>query len=393
MRRLTFSRFAWGLLFYNLAVIVWGAFVRASFSGDGCGAHWPNCGAALLPDLQHKPMMIEFAHRASSGLVLVFVLVMFVWALVKYPRNHPVRIASLASLLFTISEALVGAVLVKYQLVAHNPSVYRAFVISVHLTNTFLLLGALTLTAWWASGNAPIRVSRQGALGYALLLGFVGTLILGISGAITALGDMLFPAASLLQGLHDDLSPTAHFLVRLRLFHPLIATSVGLYLVLISGLASHLRPSESSRRFARWMGIAFFVEMSAGVINYLLKAPVWMQLVHLLLADGVWIVLVLVSAAALADNVLHTETIPSDPESERRREALGVATWKDYIALTKPRVISLLLFTTIAAMFIARPGFVTANGWHGVVLLFAVFVGGYMAGRGECDQYGDRSGY
>ena len=379
MRRLTFSRFAWGLLVYNLAVIVWGAFVRASFSGDGCGAHWPNCGGSVLPNLQQKPMMIEFAHRASSGLALVLVGVLFVWALKTYPRNHHVRLAALASLLFTISEALVGAVLVLYKLVAHNPSIYRALAISLHLTNTFLLLGALTLTAWWASGGARIRLTRQGALGYALLLGFVGTVILGISGAITALGDMLFPAASLLQGLHDDLSPTAHFLVRLRLFHPMIATSVGLYLLLIAGLASHLRPSENSRRFARWMGIAFFVEMGAGILNYLLKAPVWMQLVHLLLADAVWIVLILVTASAFADDVLHVETVTQDPEAVREREALGAAMWQDYVALTKPRVISLLLFTTIAAMFIARPGFLTANGWHGVVLLFAVGIGGYMA--------------
>lgn len=379
MSRFSFPRFAWGLLIYNLAVIVWGAFVRASFSGDGCGAHWPNCGGAVLPDLQQKPMLIEFVHRVSSGLALVLAAVLLVWAILKYPRNHPVRLGAIASFLFTISEALVGAVLVLYKLVAHNPSAYRALAISLHLTNTFLLLGALTLTAWWASGNAPIRWSRQGALGYALALGLIATLILGVSGAITALGDMLFPSASLMQGLHDDLSPTAHFLVRLRLFHPLIATSVGLYLLLVAGLASHLRPSENSRRFARWIAISFFVQMGAGVLNYLLKAPIWMQLVHLILADGVWIVLVLMTACALSDNVIHIETAAEDPEFDRQRELLGAATWKDYVALTKPRVISLLLFTTLAAMFIARPGFVTTGGWHGVLLLFAVALGGYMA--------------
>lgn len=379
MRRLNFSQFAWGLLVYNLAVIVWGAFVRASFSGDGCGAHWPNCGPTGLPDAHQKPMLIEFAHRASSGLVLILVCVLFVWALIRYPRAHPVRHAALASLLLTITEALLGAVLVKYQLVAHNPSVSRAVTMSLHLTNTFLLLGALTLSAWWGSGQPAVRLKRQGALGFALLLGVIGTLILGISGAITALGDMLFPATTLLQGLHEDLAPTAHFLVRLRLFHPLIATSVGLYLLLVSGLATHLRPSENSRRFARWMGIAFFAQMAIGVINYFLKAPIPMQLIHLLLADAVWIVLVLVSVAALADNALQVETVVSDPEFERQRVELGAATWQDYIALTKPRVISLLLFTTIAAMFIARPGFVVEGGLHGVILLFSVFIGGYMA--------------
>ncbi len=379
MRRLSFSGFAWGLLVYNLAVIVWGAFVRASFSGDGCGAHWPNCGAAVLPNLQHRPMLIEFVHRASSGLVLVLAGILFVWALKRYPRNHPVRLAALGVWLFTVSEAILGAILVLYKLVAHNPSIYRAAAISLHLTNTFLLLAALTLTAWWAAGNPFVRLSRQGALGSALLLGAVATLILGVSGAITALGDMLFPAATFLQGLHDDLSPTAHFLVRLRLFHPLIATSVGLYLVLVSGLASHLRPSENSRLFARLMGVAFVAEMALGIVNYFLRAPVWMQLVHLLFADAVWIILVLVSASALADNALQVETIPSEPEFERQRAELGAATWRDYVALTKPRVISLLLFTTIAAMFIAKPDFVSHGSWHGVALLIVVGIGGYMA--------------
>ena len=379
MRRLSFSRFAWGLLVYNLFVIAWGAYVRASFSGDGCGAHWPNCGSAMFPDTQHRPMVIEFIHRVSSGLAIALAIALFLWAVRRFPRNHPVRLAALASVLFTFSEAIIGAVLVLYKLVAHNPSIYRALAISMHLTNTFLLLGSLTLTAWWASGQPAVRLTRQGALGFALLIGVIGTLILGVSGAITALGDMLFPAASLMQGLHDDLAPTAHFLVRLRLFHPLIATSVGLYLVLVSGLASHLRPSENSRAFARLMGFAFFVQMGAGVLNYLLKAPIWMQLVHLLLADGVWIVLVLVTASALADNALQVETVVADAEFERQREALGAANWKDYIALTKPRVISLLLFTTLAAMFIARPGFIGEGGWHGVALLLAVAVGGYMA--------------
>ena len=378
MRGFTFARFAWGLLVYNLLVIAWGAFVRASFSGDGCGAHWPNCGPATFTTF-HGPRLIEFIHRATSGLAILLVIVLCAWSFIQFPRKHPVRMASLGALLFTFSEAIIGAILVLYRLVAHNPSIYRAMAISLHLTNTFVLLGMLTLAGWWASGQPAVRLRRQGALGFALWLGVIGTLVLGVSGAITALGDMLFPATSLLQGLHDDLAPTAHFLVRLRLFHPLIATSVGLYLLLVSALASHLRPSENTRLFARWMGAIFFAQMGLGAINYLLKAPIWMQLTHLLFADFVWIVLVLVCASALADNVLQVETAALEPEFERRRLELGAATWKDYVALTKPRVISLLLFTTIAAMFIARPGFVMAGGWHGLFVLFAVGIGGYMA--------------
>src|SRR5579872_6022254 len=379
MRRDRFVVFAWALLAYNIAVIAWGAFVRASFSGDGCGAHWPNCGSAVFPDAHHLPMVIEFVHRVSSGLAILLVIALAICAWTAFPARHPVRRAALAAVAFTFSEALIGAILVLYKYVAHNPSIYRALAMSMHLTNTFVLLACLTLTAWWASGYRAIRLKGQGPLGFALALGLAGALILGISGAITALGDMLFPAKSLLQGLHDDLAPTANLLVRLRLFHPLIATSVGLYLLLLAGLASHLRPSPNTGRFARWIGVAFFVQMAAGFLNYLLKAPVGMQLVHLLLADATWIVLVLLAASALAEDVTQVEAASADPEFELRRIALGAAGWRDYVALTKPRVISLLLFTTLAAMFIARPAFAAASHGRGLLLLLAVAIGGYMA--------------
>ncbi|HXG24775.1 MAG TPA: heme o synthase [Chthonomonadales bacterium] len=371
-----FAIYAWGVLGYNLAVILWGAYVRATGSGAGCGNHWPLCNGAVVPRPERVETLIEFTHRAMSGLTLAAVMVLLVWAFRAFPKGHRVRKGALFTLLFTLSEALVGAGLVLLDLVEDNASAARAIWMAGHLVNTFFLLAVITLTAWWGSGGRPIRLRGQGAVGYALGLALLGTLILAVSGAITALGDTLFPARTLVEGLNQDFSPTAHFLIRLRVLHPLIALSIGLYLLLIAGLVTHLRPAWETRRFGRWMAGLFLAQILAGALNWLFHAPVTMQMLHLLLADAIWICLILLTATALAEGVPQVELVLEEPfvppitpgpTSQRK------ASWKQYLLLTKPRVISLLLFTTLTAMFAA------ARGWPGLCLLVAVSIGGYMA--------------
>jgi heme A synthase len=121
--------------------------------------------------------------------------------------------------------------------------------------------------------------------------------VLGVSGAIAALGDTLFPASSLAAGLAQDLDPTANIFLRLRLFHPLIAAAVGAWLLFYALSSASRRPDVASRAWT--LVVLLAVQIVAGVVNLLLLAPVWMQIVHLLLADLLWITLVLLSAAAL----------------------------------------------------------------------------------------------
>jgi heme A synthase len=300
MRINNFAKYAWGVLAYNLIVILWGAYVRATSSGAGCGSHWPLCNGVVIPRQPQIETVIEFTHRLMSGLSLLLVVVMFIWAFRSFNRGNTVRLGSTLSLIFIITEALVGAGLVLFQWVAHDASVGRAISIVIHLLNTFMLLAALTLTAWWASGGKPIRVQGKGLSAWLLGIGILGTLIMGASGAIAALGDTLFPAVSLLSGIQQDFSPTAHFLIRLRLFHPTIAIIVGIFLIISVGVIN-LRTSDSTvRRFARLLSVIIAVQLGAGFINVLLLAPVWMQIIHLLLADLVWILLILLSAAHFA---------------------------------------------------------------------------------------------
>jgi protoheme IX farnesyltransferase len=416
MARMRFHQYAWGLLAYNLLVILGGAFVRASMSGDGCGNHWPNCNGALLPDFGQAKTLIEFSHRASTGLLLPLILVLVVWVFRAQPKGQPARAAAVFALLLTLLEAGIGAGLVLYRLVAHDQSVSRAIVMPAHLVATFLLLMSLALTAWWgqpavsdATGcGRTLRLKGQGAMGWALGLGLLATLALGVSGAITALGDTLFPASSVgahVLGTHGGapVPSSTHFLIGLRVYHPLIAMSAGLYLILIAALAMRLRPSPQVERFGRMVVTLFLLQMGAGLLNLGLLAPIWMQLVHLLLADLFWVSLVLLAAAALAEGVPHVELATLGPavmgaamegvkggagEGVRQRPAhplvpasgahtRGAASWKEYLALTKPRVVSLLLFTTLTAMAIAAGGEGVPGPSLGLYL--AVAIGFYMA--------------
>jgi heme A synthase len=295
-----FAKFAWFVVFYNILVVLWGAFVRATGSGAGCGSHWPSCNGVVIPREPALETMIEFTHRMTSGLALIFVAVMLVWALRTYPKGSQVRRMAVFSAFFIITEALVGASLVLFGWVGDDDSVARAISISVHLVNTFLLLGFLTLTAWYASGGKPFTWKGGGLVRTALAIGLLGMMVLGVTGAITALGDTLFPAGSLMEGVREDFSPTAHFLIRLRVIHPLFAIILGFYLGLVGGLLRMTSTDRTVQRFALGLVVLFVVQLFAGLVNLLLLAPVWMQIVHLLLADLVWITLILLSATSLS---------------------------------------------------------------------------------------------
>jgi heme A synthase len=286
----SFARYAWGVLLYNLLVIVWGAYVRATGSGAGCGSHWPLCNGEVVPRSAGAATMIEFTHRLTSGLALILVAVLAIWAFRAFPRKHPVRTGAAVSLALILVEALLGAGLVLFRYVAENASAGRAIYLSAHLVNTLLLLGAITMTAWWASaGNRAVFRRWRGALA----VGFALSLVLGVSGAIAALGDTLFPPSPVRE--------STHALVRLRLLHPLIAVIACAYLAGMAWIASARFGLRRNAHALLWL---IAVQLAAGVVNVLLLAPVWMQLVHLLLADLVWIALVLLAA----------ETSPAKPE-------------------------------------------------------------------------------
>lgn len=298
------SRFAWGVLAYNLLVVAWGAFVRASGSGAGCGAHWPLCNGEVVPRPKRLETVIELSHRVTSGVSVLLVLALYLVLRRALPRGHVARRASLAAMLLSFGEALIGGALVLLELVAHEKSLKRAVSSVLHLGNTFLLLAALVLAAWLlrdaalarAPSAPPLRAAREPA---ALLVRVVAAvamgalLAIGATGAIAALGDTLFPASSLREGMMQDISPTAHAFLRLRALHPLLAVGSAAALIASTALFRVLRPAPRVLRLSRVLTACFLTQLGLGLLNLVLLAPVWMQLVHLLAADVVWMSLVL----------------------------------------------------------------------------------------------------
>ncbi|MBC7912346.1 MAG: COX15/CtaA family protein [Pyrinomonadaceae bacterium] len=311
-----FANYAWFVVAYNLFVILWGAYVRASGSGAGCGSHWPLCNGEVLPRSPQTATLIELTHRITSGLSLLLVIGLVVWAFRVFAKKHPVRRGAMLSLFFIITEALIGAGLVLFELVADNASIARAMFMSVHLINTFTLMAFLALTAWWASGGQFVRLKEQGFIIWLLGLALFGMLALAVSGAVAALGDTLFPSNSLAQGLSDDFSPTAHLLIRLRLLHPVLALTVGCITLLVAGLVNFLRPGGWVRFWMLTVTALVVVQLGAGLLNVALLAPIWLQLVHLLLADFLWLAMVLLTASALAHTAkeLSVEELSLRPE-------------------------------------------------------------------------------
>lgn len=287
-----FAWFAWAVLAYNLPLIVWGAFVRVSFSGDGCGAHWPTCNGQVVPSQMAKPMLIEFTHRMMTGLDTIAVIALCVWAFQVFPKRHAVRLYSVLSLLFLFVEALLGAGLVLFRYVAKDQSSGRAWYLSAHLTNTMLLLACLTITAWLAR-NSLAQVRLRG-ISKTMVAAILITAFVSITGAIAALGDMLHPVTSLGEGVRQDFSTTSSLLVRLRILHPFIAVLGAVYIILAAVRTMRGRDENSPVRIAAARVVVLTIfQLALGALNLSLLAPIWMQLIHLLVADLVWIAIVM----------------------------------------------------------------------------------------------------
>jgi heme a synthase len=312
-RRAWFARFGFAVLAFNFLVVAWGAYVRASGSGAGCGRHWPKCNGEVVPTVKSAATFIEFAHRATSGLALVSVMVVLVAARVLYPKRSSVRFFALLSAIFMVMEALLGAGLVLFEYVAKDASMKRALSMSLHLCNTFCLMGCIAATAYVAQREISPRLSPR------KLWPLLGMLPVGVSGAIAALGDTLFPHASLGDGLRADLG-AGHIFLKLRVLHPFFAiVSAALLLAFLAlALKRHGGSSGSSsgssasplRRLAALAKGLMIGQILLGLVNVLLLAPVPIQLTHLLLADAIFVavflfILELLSAPAVAGALLE----------------------------------------------------------------------------------------
>jgi len=365
-----FAKYTWVLLVYTLFAIGWGVFVRASYSGDGCGDIWIGCDTSHTPMQGNFGRLVEVTHRLSTAILGPLVLGLVVWAFRIYPKGDLVRKASVWAFILTALEGLIGGALVKFQLVTTDDRPIRAAVMAFHVVSTYSLLAALALAAIGASTRERLTLRHQGTVGWMMGMGYFGAVLLGFSGAISALAHQLHRTPDVLKAAKD---PTSHWMVQLQPLHPLIAASVGLYIFLFAGLIIHLRPDARVKAAANVLAGIYILQCVVGASAIWLKAPLFLQVFHLVMADLTVVSLTAVAFYALREGVEKVEWRPAPVQADPSEPLKGRALVNAYIALTKPRVISLLLFTTLTAMVAAQGHFPPI--WQ----FLAVALGGYMS--------------
>jgi heme a synthase len=282
------ARFAAITLGFFILVVLWGAVVRASGSGGGCGVSWPLCNGDFFPHHPRLATLIEFTHRSTSGICTLLDVVLIAWTFGVTPRRHPARAAVLWSAAFLVLEAGLGAVLVLRHYVEDNISTGRVVMQSIHFTNTLLLMASLALVGWFLRDDAGISVKP--APRWAAWLAILSTIVVGATGSLAALADTLFPSSSLRAALVSDFAANSPLLVRMRWMHPTSALIAFLCVLLL------VRTGTRTARVVLGLALLQFV---LGIADVLLLAPAWMQVVHLLGADLYWIALVMLAAETL----------------------------------------------------------------------------------------------
>lgn len=308
-------RLAWVTLSLNVVVILQGAFVRISGSGAGCGSHWPTCNGTVVPLNPSLETSIEFSHRLLSFAVLVLGAWLFRRAL-RTRRERPGFFAfATASLVFVVIEALIGGATVMLGLTGDNTSIARGVWVASHLVNSLLLIGALAATVVYAARRTPdypLRFAHQGGVTTVFVVAIVATLILSFTGGIAAMGNTIFPSESLAEGFRADFDPDSHLLIRLRILHPLIAITVGVYLFVALGLSWYLKPVAEARRLAQVLLGVYVAQLIVGTFNLAFLAPMALQFIHLLLAVAAFALLASLTVTQLGGTVVSTRRFRTD---------------------------------------------------------------------------------
>ena len=303
-----FAKYTWFALAYNVLVIVWGVFLRASRSGDGCGQFWLTCNGELIPSAPQFKTVIEFSHRMTTAIDGIVMLILLGWAIRIFladrnTQSRQVLYAAIGSFIFVITEAAVGAGLVLTGNVAEAVTDTRPLWAMGHLINTFILLAFLTLTAWFASREHAGKFSFEPRTVALISLGVVGLLFVGLSGSLAALSNMLFPSHSLAEGVAKDFSETSNLVLRLRLSHPILSIFTAVYLIFLAGWLKAKKPGDASVAWwSRSVSLLVIVQVIFGGATLLTLGPIVMQLGHLLLADAVWIAFVLLAANSITSD-------------------------------------------------------------------------------------------
>jgi heme A synthase len=295
-----FAKYAWFVLACNVVVILWGVFLRASKSGDGCGQHWITCHGEFIPSAPELKTVIEFSHRATSALAGLLIIALLLWAILRWRTEQSesslfgLKVA-FAALIFVIIEGALGAGLVLTGNTAETLTPARPFWMAAHLLNTLILLAVLATNAWSASTGQTIKILGWTRIRSHIVVGAMVVFLIGASGSVAALCNMIFPSATLQEGFLKDISPTSHVLLKIRPFHPIIAVAGSVALFFWFGWIQKTFADKRVRRLSRLLSALIVVQLVFGAVTLLSLSPILMQLGHLLLADGIWLSFIILS--------------------------------------------------------------------------------------------------
>ena len=281
-------------LLLSIASILAGAFVRATGSGDGCGATWPTCKGKIIPALSDTSELIEFSHRSVSGVLLVVTLIIFAKTR-KFQKDSLVRTVTNYLTFFVIFEALIGAVIVIFEWVGLNSSLPRIIAVPIHLVNTFGLLGSYAILYKILQDDLQ-NIKNMFNKNFLLISSLF--LLSGATGSITALADVLFPSASFVEGFLADFDRTSEVLTRLRILHPIISSTLSIVLyVYATGIRKKYNVGIKP------LQILILIAVFLGVINVLSNIVLPLSILHLAIADFLWISYIYVSIDLLKNNL------------------------------------------------------------------------------------------
>jgi len=282
-----------GLVLSVLSILA-GAFVRATGSGDGCGATWPTCKGRIIPSLSDTSEIIEFSHRGISGILLIVTLYIFVNSRKLEKGSIARRVANYLTF-FVLFEALIGAVIVIFEWVGLNSSLPRIVAVPIHLVNTFGLLASYVIL-FKILENKLDSIKNLWDRNFIIIS--ILFLLTGATGSITALADVLYPSASFIEGFLDDFDRTSEVLTRLRIFHPVVST--------ILSIALYIESKQLQKRFdinTNFLKFLIFAAVFLGVANVLSNIVLFLSIFHLALADLLWITYIYVSLDKAKNNL------------------------------------------------------------------------------------------
>ena len=369
-----FQQLALATLTTALVLVTIGVIVRATDSGLGC-PDWPFCYGQLLPPAGDAKAWIEWTHRTVAALVGFEILGLAILALRNHRRRPSIVWPTLGAVALVGFQAWLGRETVRLGNSGES--------VTAHLAAAMLLVGLLVFLA--VRSGHPARLGPPHGQRFTLLAAFGGAVtfaLLLFGSNVTATDSALvFPDWPLMGG---TLLPPVTETTAAHVLHRWVAVIVGVIVVAIAVVA--LRTERARPTVVRLAVIAaglYLVQVVIGGAQVLTRLAPWTQTLHLALGAIIWAAL----AGLAVTSYYSARAVPAAGDDGGSARAGGERTLADsiraYVALTKPRIIELLLVTTVPAMVLATrdlPG-ATAGvawaDWAGLVLW--TMVGGTLA--------------